>query len=489
MRLGQTSILTFFARLGSSLVGFVATIYFAQVLGSDVLGVYFLTLATVSWLKLGTSIGIPLSITKRVSERSAKASYAMAGLVLMTLGFTIISIIIHIFRHQLNNYLGEPVYQLVILLLGVQILYTFVGSIIKGERLVHVEGLLSITQTLFRVIFQVVAVIAGFAIGALLIGEIVAFAVVTALGVPLMSFVFGKSLPIVLPKKSHFCSIIDFAKFSWLNELKGSTFNMMDTIILGFFVPSGLIGVYVVCWNISSILDMFSKSVRNVFFPEMSKLASENREEQIQSYLDDALAFSGLFILPGFVGAVVVGRGLLNLYGSEFIKGYLILLILIGATLCFSYQRQFLGTMDALNRPDLSFRVNLLFIILNLSMNVGFVYLFGWIGAAIATFLSAFSSLIFAYYIMRSLLPFIFPYKEVARQLTAASIMGVVVYWVLELMSSVGLDVLRVGPVGVAVTTGICTYFVSLFFISTRFRTVVVDNVPIPIVPGVTEER
>lgn len=489
MRLGQTSLLTFLSRLGSSVIGFVATVYFAQVLGSEVLGVYFLTLASVSWLKLGTSIGIPLAITKRVSEQSEKGSYVLAGFILMASGLLFISVLVFVFRDPVNEYLGEPLYQLVILLLVAEVMYKFVGAVIKGERLVHVEGFLSVSQTICRVSVQVAALLLGFTVSGLLFGEIIGFIFVTVAGVILMIFVFDRNLPTAFPEPRHFLSIIDFAKFSWLDDLKGNTFNMMDTIVLGFFVPSGLIGVYVVCWNISAVLDMFSKSVRNVFFPEMSKLASEDKKDRIVGYLSDALAFSGLFIIPGCIGAIIVGRGLLNLYGTEFMQGYLILIILIGSTLCFSYQRQFLATMDALNRPDLSFRVNLFFTIANMGLNVGLVYSFGWYGAAVATFLSALCSLILSYIIMRTLLPFVFPYLEITRQLLAALVMGGLVYTLLEVMSSFGLDIIRFGPVSIAIGFGGVTYFTSLYVISPRFRTVLNDNIPLRIPFADAKER
>jgi len=481
MRLGQTSLLTFLSRLGSSVLGFVATVYFAQVLGSEVLGVYFLTLATVAWLKLCTSIGIPLAITKRVSEQTEKDAYAVAGLLLMSGGLIVVTILIYVFREQVNQYLGEPLYAFVIFLLFAEVAYSFVGAAIKGERLVHVQGILGFVQTVIRVVTQVVAVIVGFKVSGLLFGEVVAFVLVTVGGVVLLVTYFDRSIPAVKPRRDHFRSIFDFAKYSWLGRLKGRSFNMMDTIVLGFFVPSGLIGIYVVCWNISSVLDIFAKSVSSSFFPEMSKLSNDDKDEQVARYLRDSLAFAGLFIIPGFVGAVVVGEGVLNLYGGEFRRGYTVLVILVSAKLLHSYQKQFLSTMDAVNRPDLSFRVNAFFVVTNISMNVVLVYLYGWIGAAVATFSSVLLSLVFAYTIIRSLLTFTVPYTEISAQLVAALVMGGAVYLLELIMLSAGINVLRFVPVFTAVGFGAATYFCCLFVLSTRFRTTVADNLPVDV--------
>jgi O-antigen/teichoic acid export membrane protein len=481
MRLGQTSVITFLARLGSSALGFVATVYFAQVLGAEVLGIYFLTLATVSWLKLGNTIGITSAVTKRVSEQQEQRSFVVAGLLLVLVLFLVMSLAIYLFRGQVNEYLGASLYQFVILVLGAEVAYSYVGAVIKGERLVHIEGLLSVFQTACRILLQVAAVVVGFTVSGLLFGEVTAFVVATVTGILLLVTYFDRPLPIVRPKRRHFRSIIDFAKYSWLGQLRGSTYNMMDTIVLGFFVPSRLIGIYVVCWNISSVLEIFAKSVSNTFFPEMSKLSSDHKDERVARYLTDSLAFSGLFIVPGFVGALVIGEGLLNLYSTEFRKGYTILVILVAATLFNSYHKQFISTLEAVDRPDISFRINIFFVVTNLSMNVGLVYLYGWIGAAVATFLSMVASMVLAYVLTRSLLDFTVPYTEIARQVVAALLMGVVVYALVLAINSLGFNALRVGPVFAAVGLGAATYFACLFVISPRFRTTLADNLPVDI--------
>jgi O-antigen/teichoic acid export membrane protein len=48
MNLGQTSVVYFVSKLLGSVLGFVATIYFARVLGAEVLGQYALVLALIT---------------------------------------------------------------------------------------------------------------------------------------------------------------------------------------------------------------------------------------------------------------------------------------------------------------------------------------------------------------------------------------------------------------------------------------------------------
>lgn len=58
----------FGAKLLSSVLGFVATVYFARILGAQVLGYYAVTLALLSWLQIGTADGVGSALVKRISE-------------------------------------------------------------------------------------------------------------------------------------------------------------------------------------------------------------------------------------------------------------------------------------------------------------------------------------------------------------------------------------------------------------------------------------
>jgi len=478
MRLGQTSAVMFVSRLGSSVLGFMATVYFARTLGSDILGIYFLAGAVAAWLKLGTNVGVPYAVTKRVSEQNDKQEHVMAGFLIVSTALVIASGLIFVFRDLVNQYLGGRLYHFVILLLGAQVIYGYVGAVIKGEELVHLEGLLRLVQTTSRIIFQLVLVYVGYEVIGLLLGEMIAYALIAGVGAGLLVTYFGRQAPVTYPSRNHFRSIVDFAKYSVLRSVQGRAYNLMDTIVLGLFVPSSLIGIYGICWNISAVLEIFAKSISSSLFPEMSKLSSTDEHRKVASRLNDALAFSGLLTIPGLVGTVIVGEGLLNIYGPEFRQGYLVLILLVGSSLFHSYQKQFVSTMDALNRPELSFKVNIFFVTTNMAMNIVLVYLYGWVGAAVATLASVTMTMIVAYQLLKNILSFSIPTNIIFNQILGSLVMGMILYVVVLLLRDSGINTLRVFPVLSIVALGVLTYISSVMIISPRLRQVVRENLP-----------
>lgn len=290
---------------------------------------------------------------------------------------------------------------------------------------------------------------------------------------------YEQSPPLTIPKKDQFRNLIDFAKFSWMGMVRGGTYNRMDTAVLDFFVPGSLIGTYSICWNVSAVLTLFSKSLLSAFFPEMSQLSETGGRKEIVSQVEDALSYTGLLVIPGFVGATIIGRDILSIYGADFPQGYPILLILVAAALFQSYYLQLINTMDALDRPDLSFRVNLIFVVSNIVLNFTLIHFFGWSGAAFATLLSTAVAMVISFRMLLDLLDFSIPRRQIGCQIFSAIVMGIIVQSFNWALSSIGIDTQGLISVLASVALGGVVYFFILLTVSNSFRITVSRNLPI----------
>lgn len=476
MRLGQTSVIDFISRLSASIIGFIATLYIARQIGSAPLGIYNLGIGLVSWLSIGGTIGLSGAISKRVSEGDEQAEYAIAGMVLIGALFIILMVAVLLFRSQINEYVGYPATVFIIIILFLSLVYGIVGSLLTGLHLVHIDSILSTVQTGTRSLFQIGAVFASFGVVGLFWGHIAGTAVVVVIGL----YVIPRNLPSpALPQKRHFSSLSEFAKFSWLGSLQARMFNYTDIILLGFFVSSSLIGIYSIAWNIAQVLILFSASVTSALFPEISELSAKRDPQAAAEIIEQSLTYGGLFLIPGVFGGGILGERILRIYGSEFTQGVTVLFILIIANLFMGYQNQLLNALNAIDRPDLSFRVNALFVGINVIANVGLIYLYGWFGAAIATAVSVAVSLAVAYRYLSTIVTFVFPTREVGRQVVSALIMSVFVYTGLLVENTYQLIGHNFATVLTLVVLGAGTYFGILLVLSTQFRTTIRENIPI----------
>jgi len=465
MRIGRTSIVHFGSQLIATVVGFVATIYFARRLGADTLGVYFLTISVYLWVEILASGGIQSAVTKRLSEGEKQARRLTAALLVATLILVLFILGLFAFADTVERYLGASVVPGLILLTVVGTAFSLLRSVLNGEKKVHVQALLTPVDRIARAALQIGLVVAGSGLAGLLYGYFGAMVVAIVVGA------FFVSTRFTIPCREDFVSILSYAKYAWLNGINTRAFASTDTIVLGFFVSSTLIGVYEIAWNVASILAVFGSSISQAVFPEISSLSADDEVDRATSLISDALAFTGLFTIPGLVGGLILGEWILGIYGSEFRQGSLVLAVLITARLLSAYQWQFINALGALDHPDRAFRINLAFLVLNVVLNVVLIYFYGWIGAAIATTLSAAVTLVLGYRSLQALIDVPIPYDEIGRQVVAAGAMGTVIYvlsLVIEVQNHTAL--LLVG-------LGAAVYFVVLTAISNRFRTTVLANI------------
>lgn len=475
MKLGQTSIIYFFSNVFASVAGTLGTLYVARVLGAGSLGVYNLVVGLVAWLAIVGQVGLSGAIAKRVSEGDERGEYAIAGAVIIIALAAVVSVGVVLFRPYVNQYINYPGAWFVAAILLVTLAYRIVSPLLSGLHLVHVQGILSTVKTVSRSGFQILAVFAGLGISGLLIGHIVGFVIVTLLG---LYFVRRELSTFGIPTRRHFSSLFNYAKFSWLGGLRSQMYAYTDVIVLGFFVPSALIGVYSVAWNVGTFLIMFSGSLKSTLFPEMSELAAERGSQAVSDSVEKSLTFAGLFLIPGLFGGAILAERILRIYGPEFPQGATVLLILIAANLLMGYQSQFLNTLNAIDRPDIAFRVNGAFVVSNLVFNVILTYLYGWIGAAVATTSSVAISLILGYYYVTSIIDFNIPFEEIGKQLVASIVMAALVSGGLYIENSYRVLRHNIATVLLLVAAGATIYFAILLVLSSELRETVRRNAP-----------
>lgn len=469
MRYGHTSMVNFLSRLVMSLAGFIATIALTNTLGQERYGTYVVVLSVLAWVAIAGDLGVTAAVKKRVSE-STGGNYVFAGIFTQFGLYAAVAVCLWISRPYLNAFMEVEATWILIVLLAARLAANFVQSVLDGQHLVHVSSLLTPAEWTSRSVVQVALVLSGAGLSGAFAGYVAGAVVGTLLGAYFVSASFS------IPSKRDFASLKSYAQFSWLASIKGRTFLSMDTLVLAVFVSNSVIAVYEIAWNLASLFSIFGSSIRRTLFPEISKLSSESGiSGEVTGLLRVSLAYSGLFIIPGLVGGALVGDIVLQVYGRGFDTGYYILLILTFARLLYGYQGQFLTTLDAVDRPDLTFRINAVFVAVNLVLNILLTWQYGWYGAAAATTASAAIGLTLGYYYTSRVMDTVVPLAEIGKQWLAAGAMVVIVY---PLRTVVG-ESLPIVTVLVGIGTGV--YFCVLLVLSGEFRTTVQDNLPFDI--------
>ncbi|WP_262176965.1 polysaccharide biosynthesis C-terminal domain-containing protein [Haloarcula laminariae] len=427
MRRDRSAVLHFVSQLVRSLAGFGSTLFAAKYFGAGGLGIYSQIIALLFWLKLpGNSIRT--AVSKRMSESRLVTGHFAAGLFLVLVYGVVVSLFIIALDGFVASYVGTDVAVLLVGLVLANMLLDITRAGLEGRRQVALSGWLSSIESLLRLVGQVTFALTGALVLGLVYGHIVSMAVIALTGL----FLLWDHL--TLPSRADFTDLRRFTQYSWLSNVEGIAINWLDLLVLGFFVADKFVGIYTAAWTLTGFLSLAGKSISSTLFPELSELGSDERLAEARQLVSDSLLFTGIFLIPGLFGALAIGDRILRIYGPEFAQGAYILVILLAARTVHTFGRQAINTLNGLDYPRATFRVNTAFILLNLVLNVGLVSLFslyglGWYGAAVATLLSSCGYLWYGWQMLTDRAGSIpVPAGDIAKQGLASVVMGAAVY-------------------------------------------------------------
>jgi O-antigen/teichoic acid export membrane protein len=467
MRPGKTALVVFGSSQLSTIVGFVATFYIARYFGPATLGMYAVVTALLFWIHVPAS-AVDSALTKRLSEGIDQGAFLSAGFLTTTALAILVALGMIVFEGPVNAYIGAPVARTVAVFVLTWFAAKSVAAALHGQDKVAAGSLVWTSSRVIRTGSQIaLTFLLGLGLTGLIWGHTISFVVVILAGIAIFD------IRPQFPSLEKFRSLLEYARYSWLGGISSQAFNWMDTVLLGFFVTSSLIGIYEVAWTVASTLAVISKAVKDAVFPSMSRLDAKDRRDEVSDFLNEGLVFAGFFAIPGLLGSLVVGTRVLEIFGPEFGQGWLILLILITARLSNAFSAQFQNTLQAVDRPDLAFRSNGAFIVANLVLNLSLIPIFSWFGAAIATSLSSILALILSYYYVNTVLSkVVFPMKEVGKEIVASLVMVVPVYLLTQVVSAS-----TVTTVGI-VFAGAAVYLIVVVRISSRIRSNLLSLLP-----------
>jgi len=449
MTIQRSSITVFSSQIAFTIVGFLATMYFAHVLGAKILGMYFLFMTVVEILSLFMDVGLGAGTVKRISEGKEKSEFFTASLFMHTFTLAVALIPIYIFRDYFNHYIGADVLFFLILTLAMLRYSYLFKAVLSGEKKVGTSSILNVIAQLAKIGSQVILVILGFKLFGLLGG----FCVGTFISIPLgIKFVEVK---IKKPKIYHVKSIFSFSKYAFGIGFGEYLYQWMDLLVVGLFLPKMYAGVYGACWVFSSIAVFATTAIASTLFPYVSEWSANNKTKEIENAFKEGITYSLILAIPIFAGMLILSKDLLYYaYGSSFAIGWLVLIIMTGARLIEVVQTIIRHVLSGMDRPDLVFKITCVIIPLNLAANFVLVYTIGFVGAAIATLLTIIVSLTLGLRYIKGVIPIAMPWTEIKEEVVSAIIMGVVVFLLAHYFSGL-LSLVMCAVVGAVVYFGV----------------------------------
>jgi len=390
---------SFSGSLVGKLVNFVFHFLFARFFGADQYGIYTLGDTVINISKslatLGTDRG---GVLKLIGLYEGQGDFqrlkgAVLGALRLTLGSSLLfTLLIWLVTPFLSASLFQkPALQEILVFqaaaLPFHVLLLMTAAVAQARRQMKYNALLlSIVMPATNLLGLLTALLLGFDLR----GLAISIAVMMALsGLPSL-WVLGRTT--LSPFRDHDPlpvnrEMIRVSLPILLVYISTIVFNQADKLFLGAYVSSAMIGIYNVAYRQVWTLQLVILSL-GIFPPIVADLYAQERIEELQTLYRNIIRWVLAVIFPLFLLLLLFPRELMSIFGSEYIPGWPVLVILAFFPL--------VGGLTALTSPVLRMTGNqrseaaaaVVSMVFNLAANLILVRNFGVHGIAVSLVLT-----------------------------------------------------------------------------------------------------
>lgn len=194
--------------------------------------------------------------------------------------------------------------------------------------------------------------------------------------------------------QAFFWKLFHFGKYVFGTNFSSMLFNRMDVMMLGAFINPIAVSLYNVASRVNNYMEVPMNSLAQVIYPRIAEKQAESLAEVGKLY-EKSIALLLLVTIPASIFVFIFAEPIvIILAGREYLEATLVLKILVIAGLIKPWGRLFGITLDAIGQPVLNFRMLMLSLVINIILNATLIPIMGLEGAAIATLLAIWITII-----------------------------------------------------------------------------------------------
>lgn len=439
--LGTKILSQFFLDNSINLISFITTIIIARIGGPEVLGIIGFTLATLSIIAFIGDLGLTQVHIKQVSS-GYNLAYAngifyllKSFLVFIILLISLIYLIFFLDKSNINDYDSNLVILFLIMLFG--FLFSYFGQslliTLQAKREVIKYNLPFLLGRLSKLVIIIIASFTTFRVATVFLGYLIE-GIIILISALILILKYPLKLPRLQDFKTYLHLMLPFLIWIPLANFAGN----IDRLILKNFWGLSEVGFFFAIQSLITLPQSISTAGMNLFYPEVSELASKKEFVKLQNYTSLIVKYLTLVVTPITLLIVIFAKYLIILIlGPAFEKATLTLQIFAISILMLTISRPYsyvlLGSNHHKIVPIVNFFIIVLVFILELIFipkSIANIELFGLgsAGAALAYLVSwTISLFVFAFYSFKYLkIKF---YSQIYKSIISGGLMFIVIKW------------------------------------------------------------
>ncbi|WP_160132616.1 oligosaccharide flippase family protein [Halococcus salsus] len=323
-------------------LGFIATYLLTRSLGATAYGIYsygkVLLSITSTISNFGTDQSIVRFVPKYTNDRAAQNRTIGLAIVTSLVGGIIVGLTLYwvapvISEYTLDRQLLVSILRLFAIALPAM---TLIGCISSVFRSLELPGYQILSGNIIRLVFRVLAIGVIVAIGASLVGVVVAEVIATVLALLFGIYLFVRKTDFWPNLHSTSPGYREFYNFSvplTMTDTGRLLQSRIDILMVGIFLPGSAVGIYNLSSVLSQVLDIPSVALNTIYPSIASRMYSNNERGALEALFTRVTRWTFTLALLPAVGLFIYSSQVLSIFGEGFRAGMAVLSLFVLSSL------------------------------------------------------------------------------------------------------------------------------------------------------------
>ena len=389
--IGRNSVITFTAQVLSIILGLASSVMLARMLGPRDRGIFELILLIHAVILRFGTLGLDASSVYFSGRNEFKLKDIVSNALSLSIVFGIILILLFfiisrfgVFINFLSSNSINPLYLwLVILTNPIYLLFYFFNHILLGKEEVKKYNIINIFHTFLFLLFvfiflyllnqQIIGGIISYILSIILVTLLLIFYIrkISVIAFGFNKILFRESMKYGL--KSHIGNIAQFLNYR------------LDMFLIAVFLTPTEVGYYIISVSLVEKIFMIPNAIATVLFPRVASLKecdANNITSKVSRHTFIIVLFLSFFI------ALLSNPFIRILFGSIFLPAVMPLIILLPGVIALSVAKILSSDIAGRGKPQYNTYASIVSLVLNFTLNLYFIPLWGIRGAAFSSTVS-----------------------------------------------------------------------------------------------------
>ena len=336
--------------VASTVISAVGTIYLANLLSPDELGLYALAIAAPNLIGVFRDWGVNAALIRYAAQYNSEKQITrakkilisglmfevVAGVVLTIVSFLLSALFANIYHFEAIT----PLIQIASFTILISAFLTVAQSAFTGLERMELNSVTMIAQSIIKAILIPVFVILGLGVFGAVLGYTISFLIAGVTGALLMWLLYKqlpssthlqiqKQEPDKKEKISHVKTLLKYGLPISISTIIAAFQTQFYTILLGVYATTDAVGNYALAATFVVLITFFAAPITTMLFPAFSKLDPQKDHESLRSVFQFSVKYAALLVVPVATIVMTLSQPAVHtLFGNKYDSAPLFLTLL-----------------------------------------------------------------------------------------------------------------------------------------------------------------